>query len=295
MEKDARIRLALGTVQFGLDYGVSNTSGKVDESKVFEILNEAAKINIDTLDTAMLYGNSESVLGRAGVIDFNVVTKLPPIPKQVTNIKTWVIENINSSLNKLKVDKVYGLMLHRSDDFLGERGFKLYKILCKLREDRIVNKIGVSIYSPDELDSLESSGIKIDIVQAPFNILDRRIETSGWLGKLKTSGVEIHTRSVFLQGLLLLESNKRNPYFSKWQDCFDEFDKWIKKTNQTPLGACLNFVNSFNEIDKIVVGIETIDQLRKIASSINNSYKAPTPDHLKINDTMLIDPSNWRC
>jgi len=294
MEKDAGIRLALETVQFGLDYGVSNTSGKVDESKVFEILNEAAKINIDTLDTAMLYGNSESVLGRAGVSDFNVVTKLPPIPKQVTNIKTWVIENINSSLNKLNVDKVYGLMLHRSDDFLGEQGFKLYKILCKLREDRIVNKIGVSIYSPDELDSLESSGIKIDIIQAPFNILDRRIETSGWLGKLKTSGVEIHTRSVFLQGLLLLESSKRDPYFSKWKDCFDEFDKWIKKTNQTPLGACLNFVNSFNEIDKIVVGIETIDQLRKIASSIDNSYKTPIPDHLQINDTMLIDPSNWR-
>jgi aryl-alcohol dehydrogenase-like predicted oxidoreductase len=295
MEKDAGIRLALGTVQFGLDYGVSNTSGKVDESKVFEILNEAAKINIDTLDTAMLYGNSESVLGRAGVSDFNVVTKLPPIPKQVTNIKTWVIENINSSLNKLNVDKVYGLMLHRSDDFLGEQGFKLYKILCKLREDRIVNKIGVSIYSPDELDSLESSGIKIDIIQAPFNILDRRIETSGWLSKLKMSGVEIHTRSVFLQGLLLLESNKRDQYFSKWKDCFDEFDKWIQKTNQTPLGACLNFVNSYNEIDKIVVGVETMGQLRKIASSIDNSYEVPAPDHLQINDTMLIDPSNWRC
>lgn len=108
------------------------------------------------------------------------------------------------------------------------------------------------------------------------------------------SGVEIHTRSVFLQGLLLLESNKRDQYFSKWKDCFDEFDKWIQKTNQTPLGACLNFVNSYNEIDKIVVGVETMGQLRKIASSIDNSYEVPAPDHLQINDTMLIDPSNWR-
>jgi aryl-alcohol dehydrogenase-like predicted oxidoreductase len=287
-------KIALGTAQFGLNYGISNISGKVHESKVLEILNKAKNEQIDTIDTAVLYGDSEAVLGRSGVANFNVVTKLPPIPKQVTNIKTWVIENINSSLNKLNVDKVYGLMLHRSDDFLGEQGFNLYKILCKLREDRIVNKIGVSIYSPDELDSLESSGIKIDIIQAPFNILDRRIETSGWLGKLKTSGVEIHTRSVFLQGLLLLESNKRDQYFSKWKDCFDEFDKWIKKTNQTPLGACLNFVNSFNEIDKIVVGIETIDQLREIASSIDNSHKIPIPDHFQINDSMLIDPSNWK-
>ena len=286
-------KLALGTAQFGLNYGVSNISGKVDESKVFEILNKAKKENIDTIDTAVLYGDSEAVLGRAGVANFNIVTKLPPMPENLANIKVWVVENINNSINNLNVESLYGLMLHRSNDFLGERGFELYGVLCKLKRDGVINKIGVSIYNPKELQSLENNDIKIDIVQAPFNILDRRIETSGWLEKLKTLGIEIHTRSVFLQGLLLLDPEKKDQYFEKWKNYFDEFESWIKKTNQTPLEACLNFVYSYNEIDKIVVGIETIEQLGEIMSSINKDYKVPVPNHLKINDIMLIDPSNW--
>ncbi len=293
MEKNVGFKLAIGTVQFGLDYGISNTSGKVDELKVDEILNEATKNNIDTLDTAIVYGESEDVLGRIGVNGFKIVTKLPPAPKNLTNVKTWAVTNVNSSLKKLNVKKIYGLMLHQSDDFLGEQGLELLDTLCELRESGIVDKIGVSIYSPDELDSLEGSGVEIDIVQAPFNILDRRLETSGWMRKLKSSGVEIHVRSVFLQGLLLLGSNNRSQYFSKWNNYFKKFDRWIVETNQSPLGACLNFVNSFKEIDKIVVGVETVNQLREIISSLDDNYRISVPAYLEIDDTMLINPSNW--
>ncbi len=293
MEKNVGFKLAIGTVQFGLNYGISNTSGKVGELKVDEILNEATKNNIDTLDTAIVYGESEDVLGRIGVNEFKIVTKLPPAPKNVTNVKTWAVTNVNLSLKKLNVKKVYGLILHQSDDFLGEQGFELYDTLCELRESGLVDKIGVSIYSPDELDSLEDSGVEIDIVQAPFNILDRRLETSGWMRKLKSSGVEIHVRSVFLQGLLLLGSNNRSQYFSKWNNYFKKFDRWIVETNQSPLGACLNFVNSFKEIDKIVVGVETVNQLREIISSLDGNYRISVPAYLEIDDTMLINPSNW--
>ena len=286
-------KLALGTVQFGLNYGVSNISGKVHESKVLEILNKAKKEEIDTIDTAVLYGDSEAVLGRSGVANFNVVTKLPPMPNHEIDIKAWVVENVSNSINKLNIKKLYGLILHQSNDFIGERGFELYSILCNLKHDGMVNKIGVSIYNPKELDSLENNDIKIDIVQAPFNILDRRLETSGWLIKLKNLGIEIHTRSVFLQGLLLLNPNSRDQYFEKWKNCFDEFEKWIKKTNQTPLEACLNFVYSYSEIDKIIVGIDTLEQLGEVLSSINIDYKAPISNHLQINDIMLIEPSNW--
>ena len=121
MEKNVGFKLAIGTVQFGLDYGISNTSGKVSELKVDEILNEATKINIDTLDTAIVYGESEDVLGRIGVNGFKIVTKLPPAPKNVTNVKAWAVTNVNSSLKRLNVKKIYGLMLHQSDDFLGEQ------------------------------------------------------------------------------------------------------------------------------------------------------------------------------
>jgi len=286
-------KLALGSVQFGLNYGISNISGKVHESKVLEILNKAKKENINTIDTAILYGDSEAVLGRAGVRNFNVITKLPPMPDHLIDIKGWAVKNVSNSINKLNVKKLYGLILHQSDDFIGERGSELYSILCKLKHEGVVNKIGVSIYNPKELDSLENNNLKLDIVQAPFNILDRRLETSGWLTKLKNLDIEIHTRSVFLQGLLLLDSNSRDQYFDKWKNAFDEFENWIKKTNQTPLEACLNFVYSYNEIDKIIVGIDTLVQLEEIISSINYEYKAPISNHLQINDNMLIEPSNW--
>ena len=126
-----------------------------------------------------------------------------------------------------------------------------------------------------------------------FNILDRRLETSGWMRKLKSSGVEVHVRSVFLQGLLLLKSNDRGQYFSRWSNYFKKFDRWVIETEQSPLGACLNFVNSYQEIDKIVVGVETTEQLREIVSSINNNYKISAPGYLEMRDIMLINPSKW--
>jgi aryl-alcohol dehydrogenase-like predicted oxidoreductase len=294
MKKDAGVNLALGTVQFGLNYGVSNVSGKVSEPEVVKIINEALRLKISTLDTAIVYGDSESVLGRIGVNDFDIVTKLPELPKNVTNLDAWVIDNVQESLKKLNVKKIYALLLHRSYDFMGEYGFKLYDILCKLRKDGVVSKLGVSIYSPIELDRLEDSGIKIDILQTPFNVLDRRIETSGWLRKLKLSGVEIHARSVFLQGLLLQESKQRNQYFSKWKDHLDNFDEWVKKSNQTPLEACLNFVSSNSDVDKIVVGVENRDQLMEIVLSIENTSTLRVSDYLQTGDIQLIDPSNWK-
>ena len=204
------MKLALGTAQFGLDYGVSNASGQVEVSEVKDILREADGHNIDTLDTAMVYGISESVLGRVGVNQFNIVTKLPPIPKDVRNIDLWVNTHINSSLRKMRIERVSGLLLHRSADLFETPKRKLIDSLCKLKDDGVINKIGVSIYNPDELDDIEKHGIKIDIVQAPFNILDRRLESSGWLGKLHLAGIEVHTRSVFLQGLLLQKEKQRN-------------------------------------------------------------------------------------
>jgi len=288
------MKLALGTAQFGLDYGVSNASGQVEISEVKDILREADGHNIDTLDTAVAYGNSESVLGKVGVNQFNIVTKLPPIPKDVRNIDLWVNTHINSSLRKMRIERVSGLLLHRSADLFEAPKRQLIDSLCKLKDDGVVNKIGVSIYNPDELDDIEKHGIKIDIVQAPFNILDRRLESSGWLNKLSSSGIEIHTRSVFLQGLLLQKKAQRNPYFNRWSDYFNMFDEWVSDTEQTPLSASLNFSYSFDKINKIIVGVQNKLQLIEILTSISQNSKISVPSELKIDDPMLINPVNWR-
>ena len=288
------MKLALGTAQFGLDYGLSNTSGQVKIPEVKSILEEAKKYNIDTLDTAIAYGNSESVLGEAGVDQFNIVTKLPPIPKDVGNIDLWVSSQVESSLRKMCVSSVSGLLLHRASD-LTEDAFRsqLFNSLCKLKDKGIINKIGVSIYNPEELDALEEYGIKIDIVQAPFNILDRRLETTGWLNKLKKERVELHSRSVFLQGLLLQEKNQRNAYFKKWNAYFNKLDEWIKDTKQTPLSASLNFSHSYKGINKIIVGVQNKAQLTEILTSLSQDSQFSVPSELEIDDLMLINPSNW--
>jgi len=287
------MKLALGTAQFGLNYGVSNISGQVGISEVRAILKEAEKYNINTLDTAEVYGNSESVLGKVGISQFNVVTKLPPIPKGVSNINLWVNSKVKSSLNKMCVNSISALLLHRSADLFEISKRQLFDSLCELKDNGVIKKIGVSIYDPDELDALESYDIKIDIVQAPFNILDRRLETSGWLKKLNRTGIELHSRSVFLQGLLLQEKNQRSLYFNKWNDYFKRLDEWINDTNQTMLGAALNFPYSYEKINKIIVGVQNKSQLTEVISSIYQNSQFSIPNELRIDDPMLINPTNW--
>ena len=135
--------------------------------------------------------------------------------------------------------------------------------------------------------------LRLNHAQAPFNIFDRRLKTSGWIDKLNNLGIEIHVRSIFLQGLLLLSADKRNKYFDKWKHHFDKFEKWTKDTNQKPLEACLNFVHSCEEIDKIIVGIENLKQLEEILS-VKNDFPHYDDKHLIINDNNLINPSYWR-
>ena len=194
MLKKTHTKIALGTVQFGMKYGVSNISGQVNNSEVKKILDRATDSNIVTIDTAAVYGDSEEIIGKIGVSNFNIITKLKPMPSGA-DASSWAFNCVNSSLKKFNLNKIYGLLVHKSEDLLGGSGTQLYKSLCKLKHDGIINKIGVSIYSPKELDQLYENNIILDIVQSPFNIFDRRLKSSGWLEKLKFDGVEVHIRS----------------------------------------------------------------------------------------------------
>lgn len=214
------MRIALGTVQFGLPYGIANQTGQVARSEAKAMLQLAAANSIDTLDTAIAYGESETRLGEAGVQSFNVVTKLPAIPASCHDVNGWVREQVGLSLCRLDLTRVYGLLLHRSDDLLGNNGAMLWHALEELRDVDLVQKIGVSVYAPSEIEAVTSL-YKVDLVQAPFNIVDRRLSTSGWLDRLKSKGVEVHTRSAFLQGLLLMSRTAIPPKFSSWNPLWD--------------------------------------------------------------------------
>lgn len=286
-------KLAIGTAQFGFDYGISNKSGKVLVDEVKSILNDAYNLKINTIDTAISYGSSEQILGQIGVEKFSIVTKLPTLPKNIVDIRKWVFENLNSSLIKLNLQNIDTLLIHNSTDIFGDKGKRIFDAITELKQEGIVQKIGVSIYDPNELDVIHNQKIKLDIVQAPFNVFDRRLESSGWLSKLKESNIEIHTRSIFLQGLLLMSSQLRPIYFSKWDDHFNLWDNWLAINNFNALEACINFIKSYSVIDKIIIGVTSANELKEINKIYNKTEFIKPPDFLQINSPSLINPSFW--
>lgn len=285
------MKLALGTVQFGMDYGIANTEGKVKSSEIKKILNNAKLSGIDTLDTAISYGSSEEILGKLGVRNWKVVTKLPRVPRDCADIKAWVRSNVFSSLQKLNVKIIHGMMLHRSFDLM-ENTSALWDELKSLQEEGLIKNIGYSIYSPNELDCLFDK-FKPDLIQAPYNIFDRRLKKTGWLDKLKENNVDVHTRSCFLQGLLLMRSEQRPKKFQNWTELFFLYDNWLKDKQLTGLQACLNFVNKEKNISKIVVGIDNNKQLNDILQAIYIDDSEEVPSNISSNDEELINPANW--
>ncbi|MCA2882674.1 MAG: aldo/keto reductase [Microcystis sp. M046S1] len=285
------IPLALGTAQFGMPYGVANQQGKISFASATEILRYAHLAGVDTLDTAIAYGDSEQCLGSIGVKSWKVISKLPEMPESTLDILNWVRQTVYASLNRLQVPKLYGLLLHHPEQLLSIEGIELYKALVIIKQEGLVDKIGISIYSPNELDPLLSQ-FEFDLVQCPCNILDRNLVESGCLYHLKELGIEIHVRSIFLQGLLLLNLQERPDKFNRWQALWSQWDEWLTSSNISALDACLNYVLSFPEISKIVIGIDSLCQFKEILNI--REINLQVPDFLFRNDPDLIYPSNWK-
>jgi len=285
------VKLALGTVQFGQDYGIANSTGQTSRSEVKKILELARLKGIKTLDTAIAYGESESVLGQIGVQDFSIITKLPELPKDCNNIEKWMERQLNESLHRLGVPSIYGLLLHCPQQLLEPGNENLWTALLKFKEQGLVKKIGYSLYGPNELEQLWPH-FKPDIIQAPYNIFDRRMVTSGWFKGLTDEGVEIHGRSIFLQGLLLFKNKNRPQQFDKWSDHWQLWDRWLEQNRITPLQAALVFSLDNNLIDKVIVGVDSCHQLTEIIQATDTLIDN-FPEELSITDEQLINPSNW--
>jgi aryl-alcohol dehydrogenase-like predicted oxidoreductase len=282
-------RLALGTAQFGQDYGVANRSGQVSFDQIKESLHIAALHGVNTLDTAITYGNSESLIGKIGVEKFRVITKLPEIPRGV-DVQEWIKSQVMTSLGRLNTSSVYGLLLHRPQQFHGSLGLEVLAALKTLKEKGVINKIGISIYNPEDLDDLPLE--HIEIVQAPYNILDLRVFTSGIAKKLKDLGIELHTRSVFLQGLLLMPAKDRPAKFQRWDDLWSKWDAWLRDHDISAKQACLDFVLSQKEIDRVIVGFDSSSQLKELLEIASKESFNDWPI-FEESDLNLLNPSHW--
>ena len=284
-------RLVLGTAQFGLPYGISNSSGQVSRAEIRNTLDFAWGSGVRALDTAIAYGDSESRLGEYGVTGWRVISKLPHVELDGSALSAEVEGLVAGSLERLKIPRLQGLLLHRSGDLLGPRGAALYRCLLSLKKSGLVEKIGVSIYDPQELEDV--SGFELDLVQAPFNILDRRLADSGWLSRLASRGTEVHVRSIFLQGLLLMTRERRPSAFGRWGSLWKTWDAWQAETGVGPAAACVQFALSFPQIHGVVVGVEGAKQLDEILRAGDAVGVPLPPASLRTEDVDLINPSRW--
>ena len=286
-----RKKLALGTVQFGLSYGVANQSGQVPVKEVSEILDFSLRNGINTLDTAIAYGDSESVLGAVGNNRFDVITKLPSCSEvDLIKIEEWVFDSIKASLTRLKKSAVTGVLLHRPKDLLGVKGQSLHRALEKLKQDGLTSKIGVSVYEPADLEEIIPN-FQIDLVQLPLNVIDARWDD--WLPKLRDMNIEVHTRSSFLQGLLLMSTKQRHSKFNRWSKLWTQWDEWLLESSQSALSVCLNGVMEKKEVSKVIVGVDSLEQLQEIVMNSNFTDSLSVPEDFKTDDPFLLNPSNW--
>jgi aryl-alcohol dehydrogenase-like predicted oxidoreductase len=285
------VKLALGTAQFGMQYGVANRLGQPSEHQVKEILQIASAHGINTLDTAIAYGDCEERLGQIGVPNWRIISKLPAFESDTGNIYEEVKALVCESLQRLGVEHIYGLLLHRPEQLQEKNGDALYRALEQVKQEGLVHKIGISVYDPLSLETFLPS-FNFDIVQLPLNPFDRRVVLSGWASRLKSSGVELHVRSIFLQGLLLMQQDKRPSQFDRWSPLWGRWHAWLRDMDITGLQACLGFVASIPQVDHMLVGVENKNQLLEIFDGIQKPAIA-IPDEFQSNDLDLINPANW--
>ena len=289
-------RLALGTAQFGLDYGVANPAGRTERHEVARILELARANGIDLLDTAALYGQSEAVLGElAPAADFRVVTKTPHFeagspPEAVAR---QLLNTFQSSLDKLRRRRVYGLLTHRAADLLAPNGDHLWAAMAQLKTAECVEKIGVSVYTAAEIDAL-SRQFPLDIVQLPVNVFDQRLVVSGRISKLAEAGIEVHARSIFLQGLLLMTPSQLSDDFDPIRGHLQAFQAAAATAGMTPLAAALAFAQSLSGISVLLVGVDNVSQLRDIVDARGSGPEGLDWTSWALDEPRWVDPSRWR-
>jgi aryl-alcohol dehydrogenase-like predicted oxidoreductase len=277
-------RLGIGTVQFGQAYGISNTDGQVPRAEVKLILELAARAGIGLLDTAANYGEAEAALAGNDLKSFRIVSKTCGVQHGVHAVIARVRESVRT------LGAVDLLLVHSVKDLLGPSGATLWRALEALKAEGVIGGIGISAYVADDPVAL-AERFRPDAMQLPFSLLDQRLLQDGALARLKELGVEIHARSLFLQGLLFMSEPPEK--LSAAAPMLEKVRAEISDAGTTPLAAALGFVLSRPEIDVAVVGMTGLQQLGEIVSAA----LSPLPDMdwqaCALQDERILTPSLW--
>lgn len=287
-------KIIIGTVQFGLNYGINNKMGKPDYETVKEILDYAINNDINYLDTAEAYGDSHEVIGRyhqSSSKRFNVITKFS---SKRNDLPAKLTDRIYKDIEVININSLYAYMFHSFADFkLYAESFK--NELIKLKKEGIIKKVGVSLYTNQEVEEALRSDL-IDLIQIPFNLLDNNNQRLESLKKMKERNIEIHCRSVFLQGLFFKTKNELPVSLQKLSPYIDKIHKVSKNVNVGINDLSLSYAFHQSSIDKILIGVDSVDQLKQNISSLSRSipkYVFDQVDEIVVGEINLLNPSNW--
>lgn len=291
------MELGLGTVQFGLDYGVSNQQGRPPDHEIGRILQLAKDSGVRVLDTAPAYGEAEELLGRCPHLkdSFRVVTKTLPLGESrgTLDAPRRVREGFERSLERLRLPAVDGLLVHHATDLLGPGGEEIFDVLDRLRRDGLARKIGLSVYNGMDIDAALAR-YDFDLIQVPMNVLDQRLVRDGQLVRLTAKGVEIHVRSVFLQGLLLMDPATAPAYFEPIRSQLTAWRFTLEERGLTPIQGALAYIRSLQGVSVVLVGVDNGAQL---ASNIADFAMADISGldfaPFALDDERFLNPGKW--
>lgn len=303
--RGAVARLTLGTAQLAAGYGATRRGpGAPSAAAVARLLEAARELGLRRIDTAADYGDAERLLGAAGLDGFTVDSKLPALPPALDqtdagSIASWVREQVERSLERLRMPSLAALLLHRPTVLTMPAGSAIVAAVGRLQQEGLVGQFGASVYDADEALALADVAPGLGIIQAPVSAVDRRILAPHIVQRLAAVGVELHARSLFLQGLLLVGPSCRPNWARAFDDALRPWDDWVERNTlgtQASAGAALGFVLSRPEVARVVVGVEDAEQLRATVGSLTElpeGLAETLPDEVAVRNPDVIDPRRW--
>ncbi len=286
-------KIGLGTAQFGLDYGIANRHGRLSRAEVLAILECATAHEIRVLDTSPSYGECERRIGelKPPGARFSIVTKTPPLTGEV-DAALHVESHLRKSLRRLDATGVHGLLVHRPDDLMGSHGREIHQALCDLRAAGAVSKIGVSVYTGSQIDAVLERH-PIDLIQLPLSVVDQRLLDSGHLRSLREANIEVHARSVLLQGLLMLDPAELPAHFEPFREPLRNLGRAAEREGLTLLEAAIGFVHGLAEVDLLICGVDSAAHLGQLVRAARRDVDPERFRGFGMGDPQLLDPSRW--
>jgi aryl-alcohol dehydrogenase-like predicted oxidoreductase len=280
--------ISIGTAQFGMDYGINNRVGKPGIKQVARILHAASDAGVRYLDTARAYGESEYLLGRVGVANFEVTTKIGLSNVPIQLFPQFIKAEVISSIKTLRLNGINCVLIH---DVLSKDALDAaIEVLKDIVSEGLVNSYGISIYSPEEIDKNNLNEL---FYQLPCNLIDRRYEDfkKGQSEELFRSS-QLEIRSIFLQGLLCCKSDSLPPYFNRWRTLFSAIEAYFTNNGISAFEGCLAYISSVIDNEKVIIGLESLDQLTQIIALCDECRTVLFPD-IRSDELALIDPRSW--